>query len=116
MAFETTYKMLMESEGLKRRMVAAAAAAGQSDAPMWVEQNKWAMLPLMVEPSGQHWWQVWEYAENTITISQDIKDIGAKEDVIVDAWIAQTIQSFIDQQAEEAPGNPGGMTPMGRGA
>lgn len=94
MAFETTYKLVMESPGLKRRLVAAAAAAGRADAPLWIDQNIWAMVPLMIEPGGQQWWEVWEYAENTRD-AWDERDIGGRTDVILDTWVSQVVATHI---------------------
>lgn len=94
MAFHTTYKML-QSEGLKQRMIAAAAAAGEANPVMWVDQQKWGMVPLMITPPDnqgayQYWWQVWEYAEANATENNN-PDIGARTDVILDAWINSVI-------------------------
>lgn len=97
MSFHTTYKII-KSEGLKERMIAAAAAAGRADAPMWVEQNLWGMVPLMTEPGGQYWWQVWEYCEAQTHNENTNPDIGARTDVILDAWIATVIDTYIDNQ------------------
>ena len=105
MAFETTYKM-SESDGLKRRMVAAAASAGRADAKMWVEQNWFGMVPLMVTPldtenNSQAWWTVWEYAEAGQASIGSNADIGGRTDVILDAWISQVVNTYIQNTTPE---------------
>lgn len=99
MAYMTSHRML-QSPGLKQRLTVAAAAEGRADAPMWVEQNLWAMLPLMIEPGGQKWWQVWEYAEQTATFKYDEnQDIGLRSDVILDEWISTVVATHIQSQS-----------------
>jgi hypothetical protein len=94
MAFHTTYKML-QSEGLKQRMVAAAAALGEANPETWIDQQRYALVPLMLTPpdeqgASQYWWQVWEYAQAHMNENNN-PDIGARTDVILDSWINQVL-------------------------
>jgi hypothetical protein len=62
---------------------------------MWIEQQKYALVPLMTTPpaedgSYQYWWQVWEYAKAHMTENNN-PDIGARTDVILDSWINQVL-------------------------
>lgn len=78
-------------------MVAAAAAAGEPNPVTWIDQQIYGMVPLMLTlPDAgnvrQYWWQVWEYAESTMTVNSN-PDIGARTDVILDAWINSVIMT-----------------------
>ncbi len=94
MAFHSLYE-LCQSQGLKQRMIACAAAAEEANPVAWIDQQMYGMVPLMLTPpdgegSSQHWWQVWEYAKANMTENNN-PDIGARTDVILDDWINSVI-------------------------
>ena len=87
---------MAESEGLKRRLVGAAAQEGRADAKIWVEQNIYSLV------SHTDWVTDWSYAQNTKTINNN-PDTGARDDVINDAKLLSSVQALITAQAEPTP-------------
>lgn len=93
--YETIMDMT-ESEGLRRRLIGAAAQEGIMEAEIWVNQNKYRLV------SEQQWVDVWEYAEATKTVNVN-PDTGARSDTILDGMILAKVQAIIDEDktAEE---------------
>lgn len=100
--YQTTYD-ICNSPGLKSRMIACAAQEGIANPIAWVDQHVWGMVPLMLTPNGEPWWQVWEYAESTKTINHQ-PDTGARTDTILDPWIQTVVLTRIANLEAEASG------------
>ena len=92
----STIKKMVDSPGLRDRLVGAAAMAGRADAPMWVEQNIYRIVN--VESAIE----AWESAEAQQAAIHADGDIGRRIDVIPDEGIMAQIQSVLNPPEEGA--------------
>lgn len=80
-----TYADIVESQGLRRRLVACAASEGVEGAPAsWVASVIWSL------PTSE-WVSAWESG----VASDPTGDIGLRELVITDAMILAAVQAVI---------------------
>lgn len=94
-----TLKKMVDSPGLRDRLIGAAAMEGRADAPMWVEQNIYRLINVASAVDQ------WEAAETQQAAINANGDIGARTDVINDAGVLSRVKSVIaeDKAAAEPP-------------
>lgn len=88
---------MTESEGLRRRLIGAAAQEGRADAALWVDQNIYRLV------SEQEWVEIWEYAEASKNSNVN-PDTGARTDSILDGTILSKVQAIIAEDAAAVAG------------
>lgn len=92
MSYQSVVEMA-SSQSLLARLVAAAAAEGQTDPLQWTQANVWR---LSATPG---WADAWAYARDTETDDQN-PDTGRRPGVISDGMILSAVQAL---RAEQAP-------------
>lgn len=83
-----TIKDMVDSPGLRDRLIGVAAMEGRADAPMWVEQNIYRLV------GTTELVDVWEYAEANKTINVN-QDTGARTDTIIETMLLARTQAVI---------------------
>lgn len=91
-----SYQSVVEmagSQSLLQRVVAAAAAEGQTEPLSWAQAHIWQLA------SSPDWDDAWEYATDTATLDNN-PDTGARPGVINDQMILSAVQTL---RAAEQP-------------
>ena len=81
-------RQMVESESLRLRVAAAAAAEGVLNPDQWARDQMWFLA------SNEEWVQSWSYAKDTETLDQN-PDTGARPMVISDHAILSVVQARI---------------------
>lgn len=93
-----TIQRMVDSPGLRSRLIGAAAMEGRADAPAWVDQNIYRLINVASAID------LWEAAEVQQTSINADGDIGARTDVIPDAGILARVKAVIlEDTPEETP-------------
>lgn len=91
----STVKKMVDSPGLRDRLIGAAAMEGRADAPMWVEQNIYRLVNVEAAIDA------WEAAEVQQEAIKANGDIGARIDVINDEGVLGRVQYVLGQDAAQ---------------